>query len=393
MDNNLNYYLNLSILTIVICLIPIVILAQCTKGDCHNGEGIYQYKSGALYQGIFHNGQLDNGTYYYNNGDIYIGSYENNKRNGKGKYYYSDGRYYEGEYAKGKKTTGKMLYSNNAWYVGAFFNGKRHGTGNYYFNKEKVLEGQWKENKYVSLSKKSPTVFATIIAIEKYQNENDKLNYTVDDAELIKQNISNGLFGGTQPPNIKTIYDSEATAKNIINETQSHFSQAKEEDIAIFYYSGHGGPGVIAPIDYQSSLISYSQIKNIISECKAKTKILIVDACHSGSLLSSQKSIKQRSFAMVSDREDNIIVFMASRDKEKSNELGHLGHGLFTYFFSQGLSSKSDANNDKMITIEELYNYVRNTTYGISSTFEKDNWQCPTLVGKFDRDMIIKYVD
>ena len=46
---------------------------------------------------------------YYNNGNLYVGDWKNNKVEGKGIYIYNNGDIYEGEYINGKRE-GKGIY-------------------------------------------------------------------------------------------------------------------------------------------------------------------------------------------------------------------------------------------------------------------------------------------
>jgi len=41
-----------------------------------------------------------------------------------------------------------------------------------------------------------------------------------------------------------------------------------------------------------------------------------------------------------------------------SIELSALGHGLFTYYLVQGLRGAADANNDGIVSLQELYAYL-----------------------------------
>lgn len=48
------------------------------------------------------------GTFYYTNGDKYIGDWVRDVQHGKGIYYFQNGERYEGDYADGERT-GKVF--------------------------------------------------------------------------------------------------------------------------------------------------------------------------------------------------------------------------------------------------------------------------------------------
>ena len=364
---------------------------QCTSGNCENGYGIFIFQSGAIFKGTFKNGKLKNGEYFFTNGDVYIGSYENGKRNDEnGKYYYSNGKYYEGKYTNGKKVKGKMLYPNGAWYSGEFKNGKRDGYGIYYFNGDKEEEGYWKENKYKGKDKlANAKTLVLIAAIENYIGEND-LRYTVDDARALEKVLLNGTLGEIRTENIISLYNSDATKDNVLHSMRELFKLANPEDKVIFYFSGHGMQGMLLPSDYSpfnGNGILHTEVRDEFAKCKAKTKLVIADACYAGSILESKKKSYTKSFATNSSMKNQIAVLMSSRDNETSLESSLLGHGVFTYFLLEALTSSSDVNNDLRITLEELYYFIRNNT--LSYCKRKNHEQHPRLIGNFDRNLVL----
>jgi len=88
-------------------------LAECTSGDCINGQGTFVYSNGT-YVGEFLNGfRSGQGTYTWNSGSKYVGGFLNNLRNGNAVYTW----YYNGEYG--------------GTYTGEYLNGERSGLGTY----------------------------------------------------------------------------------------------------------------------------------------------------------------------------------------------------------------------------------------------------------------------
>jgi hypothetical protein len=105
----------------------------CISGDCNNGYGTYIFEGGEKYIGSWvqgtYNGQ---GTFYLSNGDKYIGEFDNGTYEGQGTYIFaSDGRKYVGHWNKGK------------------FN----GSGTMYYANGTIKSGEWKDNDYLGESK------------------------------------------------------------------------------------------------------------------------------------------------------------------------------------------------------------------------------------------------
>ncbi|MBM9502569.1 hypothetical protein JWG44_20145 [Leptospira sp. 201903071] len=86
----------------------------CKSGDCKNGNGIYVYASGEVYSGTFKNDKRHgSGNILYKDGDRFAGNFQNDKKAGIGTYRFASGavfsgRFYEdGESAEGFLTVGK----------------------------------------------------------------------------------------------------------------------------------------------------------------------------------------------------------------------------------------------------------------------------------------------
>lgn len=146
--------------------------ADCVEGDCKNGRGVYEFTSGARYEGDFANGELHGqGTFYYTNGNRYEGQWANNLREGEGKMYYASGEFYDGDFYRDRRQgfgeytfkngdkyigewswdrpngEGEIRFVNGAHYIGGFKNGKFHGQGTFRDARSKIFSGIWKEGK------------------------------------------------------------------------------------------------------------------------------------------------------------------------------------------------------------------------------------------------------
>ena len=121
-----------------------------------------------------------------------------------------------------------------------------------------------------------------------------------------------------------------------------------------------------------------------------KNKILIADACYSGSLF-QQKGTVGGSLAdfyqKVEASPGGTAVLMSSKAEEKSLEYSGLRQGIFSHFLLKGLHGWADSDNNELVSISELFKYVSENV----RTFT-DQQQSPTISGKFDRDMPIAMV-
>lgn len=77
--------------------------AQCTTGNCFDGNGSFLFENGDLYNGQWKKGvQLGYGVYEFANGDVYKGSWKDGMMDGRGTYRFANGDKYIGEWKAGK---------------------------------------------------------------------------------------------------------------------------------------------------------------------------------------------------------------------------------------------------------------------------------------------------
>ena len=91
------------------------------------------------------------GVYYFSNGDIYLGEWQNNKIQGKGIYYFSVGEYYEGKFMDFQRHGGGIYqYNTGNRYEGEWRNDQKSGFGIFVYysevNKRETYEGSWCED-------------------------------------------------------------------------------------------------------------------------------------------------------------------------------------------------------------------------------------------------------
>jgi hypothetical protein len=104
--------------------------SQCIKGNCFKGHGTFQWENGDMYIGSWVN-DLPNGQgkFIWENGDHYMGNFEEGKLSGRGTYKWENGNSYNGQWSENKMT----------------------GRGTYYWSKEgATYEGFFSEDKIIN---------------------------------------------------------------------------------------------------------------------------------------------------------------------------------------------------------------------------------------------------
>ncbi len=339
-------------------------LIDCNSQRCHNVKGIYIYRDGSKYIGTHSNGlPHGSGTIYYSNGDKYVGGWAKHAPHGKGIMYYKDGRSLNAEWTHGKPT--QVLSSD---------------------------EGIVDEHIEVDNDKKVK-VWAVIAGVSRYQHL-QSLKYTDDDAYRIYAFLKSPEGGALPDEQISVLIDEDANKSNILRTLKRVFLKADENDVVMFYFSGHGLEGSFVPSDYDgmNNLVKHTEVKEILNNSKAKHKIIFADACHSGSMLamrstSSIQSTIDKYYSAFSDINGGTALMMSSKAEETSLEDEGLRQGVFSHFLLKGLKGQADFNSDKVVTITELFQFVYNSVSDYTV-----NAQTPTLKGSYDENMPISIV-
>lgn len=173
------------------------------------------------------------------------------------------------------------------------------------------------------------------------------------------------------------LLDQDATRDKVIKAMDKLFSKAKEDDIVVFFFSGHGYNGGFCVYDGDTD---YRDIRSAMKKSKCKNKMIFADACRSGGLRGNRTSSSQTTDDDA--KKANVMLLLSSRTNENSIERSDMQNGFFTEYLKKGLRGNADVNRDRIITAKELFEFVHNGVTNISS-----DKQHPVMWGNFDDNM------
>jgi len=337
-------------------------LKNCNNTFCDNVKGKYDYGDGSIYVGDFVAGQGDgNGKCTYANGDVYIGSWKNHAPHGEGKLVFATGQ----EYA--------ALWDNGV-------------------PKQKVEKIKPQPAKQVTENKMNITVgntqiYALVVGVASY-NHMPSLKYTDDDAYQLYAFLKSPEGGAIPDNNIKILIDDAATNMSITANLKAMVARADANDVLMIYFSGHGLDGAFVPSDFDGhkNQLPYGDVLDILNGAKAKHKVFITDACHSGSIdIASRSPLNvalENFYAAYNTINGGTAIMMSSKKEEVSLEYGGLRQGVFSHFLINGLKGNADVDQNKIITISELYDFVSSSVRKYTA-----NAQNPNIMGDYDKNM------
>ena len=334
-------------------------LKDCNKENCLSGKGKFTYSDGSRYIGSFRNKYPHGeGTCFYANGDKYVGGWQNHAPHGEGIMYYKHGRVLGALWNNGQVI--RELDSGDAPVA----------------------------NEYIEVDQDSEIkIWAVVVGVARYQHM-PVLKYTDDDAYHTYAFLKSPEGGALPDNQIKVLIDEDATRSNILRAMRNVFLKADETDVVILYFSGHGLPGSFLPVDFDgfNNKVAHDDVKRIFQESKAKHKLCLADACHSGSLTAMRTaplaSTLKKYYSAFDNSTGGTALLMSSKGEEYSLEDKGLRQGIFSHYLIRGLKGEADRNKNKIVTVQELYDFVFKKVRNYTG-----NAQSPTLTGSFDPRM------
>jgi len=245
---------------------------------------------------------------------------------------------------------------------------------------------------------------AIIFGIENYRNVSN-VNFAYRDATIMKEYFSRTI--GIPEGQIYFKANDEVT----LGEFRKIFSNKGWLDKRVienktdiyFYYSGHGAPAIkeekafLIPFDGDPNYpvqtgYSLEAVFENLSKLNANSVTVFLDACFTGAnrenemLLAGARPV---SIQLKNNYVNNVTVFSATSNNEISSSYPKNKHGLFSYFLMKGMQGQADANKDKKITIQELFDFTKKNVSRIAGTLDRE--QTPQLECLEPEKIIINY--
>lgn len=199
--------------------------------------------------------------------------------------------------------------------------------------------------------------WAVIVGVSNYKEISD-LDYCDSDARELANELS-PVWG---EDHIRLSTNASATKQNIEDAVTGWLAPLEDEnDIVIFYFSGHGGWEFICP--YDSLLHSFdndifaSDLNSWLYGLDSEKIIVTIDACESGSFLGEVSG-------------NGRVILTACSPDESAYDDNIIGHGVFSYYILEAFREFEDAdtNGNYELSIEEIFNYAQPRTIDYSQS-------------------------
>ena len=248
----------------------------------------------------------------------------------------------------------------------------------------------------------NPDALAVVIGIEHYQYVPDA-TYAYNDAEVFREYLANTL--GFRKQKIKIATNSKATQAELNKLLGSNGwlsrNVVKGKSDIVVYFSGHGianqkdkSTGIL-PFDVDPNYsvgLSLKKLYKDLNVMGARSVTVYLDACFTGQTRDSKMLIADARPIIILPKEqdipDNVIVLSAASGSQISGAIKEKEHGLFTYYVLKGISGDADINEDKVVKLKELSDYVSKNVKEQAALNGRE--QLPQLKSNQDR-VIVKF--
>jgi hypothetical protein len=217
--------------------------------------------------------------------------------------------------------------------------------------------------------------YALLIGVENYQNARP-LVFTLNDVKTLTKTLRSR--NGVQADGILAITDDDANPRHrptraaMLEEIPRWLARIGPKDRLLVYFSGHGfrdpaGKLYLAPIDVDpadpaSTGLPVEWFRQQIADCKADFKLLVLDACHSGSEKGDEKIPALAPEKLVNEFKglDRVATLASSTGDESSQLWEEKQMSLYSYWFNQAIKGHADADGSGSVDIDEINKYVYN---------------------------------
>lgn len=238
--------------------------------------------------------------------------------------------------------------------------------------------------------------WVVLIGIDHYDDPAiPNLSVCSADVSAIQESIGEVL--GASKLLTDTSQGSLPTRSNILGELSLVAESCQEDDLLLFYFSGHGvaeaGESYLLPRDARIAAlkhtgISMCSVRELMDASAARAKVIILDACHSGAAIGKAETVMTEEFIRrVFEEAEGMVVLASCKQGQKSWEWPEQGRSVFTYYLLEALSGKADFNNKGFVTVSDVNRFVSNGVRRWAA--EHGVPQTPTLQSSVAGDIVL----
>jgi hypothetical protein len=211
--------------------------------------------------------------------------------------------------------------------------------------------------------------FAVIIGNNEGSTTDSPLRYAQADAQRIYDVLHD--LGGFEPVNMVLLRNERAdTVLSTLIAINDRIRQAitvpETQAVLMVYYSGHADAEAL---HLRGTALPIVELARLASGSAASFRLVVLDACRSGSLTRAKGGRVTEPFALAEERllGDGLAYLTASSAQEDAQESDVLRGSFFTHALVSGLLGAADRDGDGEVVLDEAYRYAYDATLRATS--------------------------
>lgn len=202
--------------------------------------------------------------------------------------------------------------------------------------------------------------FAVLVGSNIGDRHESILHHAEDDATRVAQTLR--TLGDFSPDQVLVLNGVTATElRDAIIRLNTRVRE-QQEAVLVLFYSGHADS---ESLHLAGTHFPLAELKALLVGSPATSRVLVVDACRSGSLIGLKGAQPTQPFSVAALDEpapEGFAVLTSSTATESAQESASLGGSFFTYYLNSGLLGAADQNRDGAVTLSELYAFASSET-------------------------------
>jgi hypothetical protein len=186
------------------------------------------------------------------------------------------------------------------------------------------------------------------------------LHHAEDDAVRVAQTLRTL---GDFPPDQVLVLNGVTAAELRDSIIRLNMRVREQHDaVLLLFYSGHADAEAL---HLGGTHFPLAELKGLLVGSPATSRVLVVDACRSGSLIGLKGAQPAQPFSVAAIEEpapEGFAVLASSTATENAQESLALGGSFFTHYLNSGLLGAGDLNRDGAVTLSELYTFASSET-------------------------------
>jgi len=208
---------------------------------------------------------------------------------------------------------------------------------------------------------------AVLVGNNEGERDEVRLRYAEEDVAKMSRVLHD--LGGFRSEDVVILRgdDTEAVRHAIIRVNERLRLGDARDTMLFVYYSGHADAGAL---HLGGSRFATDELEGLVRGSPARMRILVVDACRSGTLTRVKGGTPAPAFEVQvrpAAASEGAVFLTSSAANEDAQESDALHGSFFTHYLVSGLLGAADSDGDRRVSLSEAYAYAYEGTLRASS--------------------------